>query len=112
MSIFYIFYNFHYHYQGQGNRLVGSNILGVFLATESPCTFLDVRSRQGLQASDIFRKQSWVFNYSINLIKRLCHLANELQGLQDHRNWFINCVCYSNYFWYNFHKFGLHFYIT
>ena len=44
MSIFYIFYNFHYHYQGQGNRLVGSNILGVFLATELPCTFLDVRA--------------------------------------------------------------------
>ena len=44
MSIFYIFYNCHYHYQGQGNRLVGSNILGVFLATELPCTFLDVKA--------------------------------------------------------------------
>ena len=21
-----------------------------------------------------------------------------LQGLQDHRNWFINCVCYFSYF--------------
>ena len=44
MSIFYIFDNYHYHYQGKGNRLVGSNILGVFVATELPCTFLDVKA--------------------------------------------------------------------
>ena len=56
MSICYMFYNYNYHYQGQGNRLVGSSIQWIFLATELPCTFLDVKSRQGLQASDIFRK--------------------------------------------------------
>ena len=50
MSVFYTFYNYHYHYQGQVSRLVGSNILGVFLATESPCTFLDVKAELGLQA--------------------------------------------------------------
>ena len=44
MSVFYIFYNYHYHYQGQGIRLVGSNIEWVFLSTESPCTFLDVKT--------------------------------------------------------------------
>ena len=37
-------------------------------------------------------------------------LPMSLQGLQDHRNWFINCVGYSNYFWYIFHIFSLYFY--
>ena len=46
MSIFYIFCNYYYHYHRQGNRLVGSNILEICLATELPCTFLDVRANR------------------------------------------------------------------
>ena len=95
-----MFYNYHYHYQGQGNRLVGSNILGVFLATELPCSFLNVRTDTNCKPQ-IFLGNSPGF--LIYLIKRLCHLANELQGLQDQRNWFINHIYYSNYFWYSFH---------
>ena len=75
MSVFYIFHNS--HYQGQGNRLAGSNILGVFLATESPCTFLDVKADRDCKPQ-IFLGNSP--GYLIYLIERLCHLANKFTG--------------------------------
>ena len=36
-------------------------------------------------------------------------LPMSLQGLQDHRNWFINHDCYFNYF--GIHNLDLNFYI-
>ena len=42
MSIFYMFTII--IIKDMANRLVGSNILGVFLATKLPCTFLDVKA--------------------------------------------------------------------
>ena len=62
-------------------------------------------SRQGLQASDILgNSPGYLINYS-NWLKGCVIFPMSLQGLQDHRNWFINCVCYFSYFWYNFSHF-------
>ena len=80
MSIFYIFYNHHYHYQGQGIRLVSSNILIGPFRYWVTLYISGCESRQELQASDIARNFSWVFNYLIYVIERLCHLGNEFTG--------------------------------
>ena len=71
MSIFCIFDNYHYHYQGQGNRLVGSNILGIILATELPCTFLVVKADKDC-TPQIFLGNSlgYLIIYLIYLIER------------------------------------------
>ena len=51
-----------------------------------------------------------LINYS-NWLKGCVILPMSLQGLQDNRNWFINHVGYSNYFWYSFYilQNGFHF---
>ena len=56
-------FHYNYHYQGQGNWLVGQvfNLIFVgLLATESACTFLDVKTDRDCKTQIFYRKYSWV----------------------------------------------------
>ena len=88
MSDFYIFYNYYYHYQGQGNRLVGSIILVGPLATGSQAYIAACESRQQLAC---LRFLEIVLGIKINKLIGCVILPMSLQGSQNHRNWMVTC---------------------
>ena len=87
------YFHYHYHYQGQGNRLVGSSFNSIYvylLATESPCTFLDVKADRDCK-TEIFLGNSPGYHL-IDLIHLIgcVILRMSLQDLIDYRNFMVS----------------------